>query len=214
MSFGAKPGRVRKGTDMDSTVLQPAPGQAVVQVSDPRRHEHSHGHGHDHPRVWEISQDFASVRRDIAISDDRSSDQIERVRKDVCDTSAAVQAGFKDAAATAYQVEGRALLEAAKNANTLGIQATNNFNLLNVEMVKNAAAAELSARTIAAEAARQLAECCCELKALVSNESRQTRDLITANETQNLRDKITRLELQNASLFTRNVPPIQPVQAQ
>jgi hypothetical protein len=124
------------------------------------------------------------------------------LQKQASDGFTAVVAYAKDAQATAYQVEGRAALEAAKNAAALGLQATTNANALSVEATKNfyaltveaqknAAAAELRAQTIAAAAAAQAAECCCELKELITREANTTRDLINANTVQDLRDRLS-----------------------
>jgi hypothetical protein len=150
-------------------------------------------------------EQFASLSR-------QASDVFGVTSKQVSDAATATVVGFKDSLAVNYQIEGRALLEAAKNAsaisvqstaeaNALAVQATANFNALNVEMVKNASAAELRAQQIAAAAAAQLAECCCEMKLLQKDtltailaDGQKTRDLINGNSVQELRDKIVDLQ--------------------
>lgn len=150
---------------------------------------------------------------------------------------------FKDAAATAYQMEGRSLLEAAKNSAALSVQADKNSAGLSVQSDKNSAflsvqadknssailvqsdkntselrfqmerassAAVLLATQIAAQAAKDAAECCCELKSLITSDGNMTRALINANETQNLRDRAARAEGQLAAYFARNVAPVTP----
>jgi hypothetical protein len=109
----------------------------------------------------------------------KTSDEVAAVyaslQKQVSDAATATVVGFKDAQATAYQIEGRQALDAAKNVAALGLQATNNFNLLTVQGTentykilldsqKNAAAAQLEAEKNAAKISRELAECCCELR--------------------------------------------------
>jgi hypothetical protein len=135
----------------------------------------------------------------------KTSDEVAAVyaslQKQVSDAATATVVGFKDAQATAYQIEGRAALDAAKNVATLGLQATTNasaasieatknFYALSVEMVKNASAAELRAQQIAAEAAKQAAECCCELKALIVSDGNATRGLINTNTIEGLRAQL------------------------
>jgi hypothetical protein len=194
----------------ESTVVSPQAGQAVI-LTENDRHRQMHGDHYPAIHAWELSRDFASVRKDVCELGDATALGFSVTQKQVSDAATATVVGFKDSLAIAYQVEGRALLEAAKNANAVAVQNTNNFNLIQIEQVKNAAAAELSARTIAAAAAAQAAECCCELKALIVSDGNSTRALINAQTEQNLRDKIARLEMQNAALFTRNTAPITPV---
>lgn len=141
--------------------------------------------------------------------------------------------GFKDQLVTAYQIEGRSGLEAAKNANAASVQATMFANAASVEATKNfyqtsleaqknaaailaaqaeccceikqqaadlAAKAELTARTLAAEAARQAAQCCCELK-----------EKIDRQEIDRLRDRALRLDGAYNVLANRTVPPSPPI---
>jgi len=228
-----------------------------------RRHWEVATDKREQTRVHETSRDFAAVEKSICDANGATGRSFAGVEKSICesthdlekslcetqrdslksfealskqvsDAATATVVGFKDSLAIAYQVEGRALLEAAKNANAVSvqntmyanaaaIQATSNYNLLSIEAVKNASAAELRAATIAAAAtlqaqsvaaaaAAQAAECCCELKALILAQGEQTRSLFTANETQRLRDQVQALQLANSSLFARNVPPVQPLQ--
>jgi hypothetical protein len=167
-----------------------------------------------------------------AHSDEENQENFMLAQKQLSDAATATVVGFKDAQAIAYQVEGRGLLEAAKNAAALSIQmqkdvdglsnqATANFNALNVQSnlmqytllldsTKNAAAATLLSTQQAASAAAAMAECCCELKAKISYEGEKTRDLISANETQDLRDRAARSEAALAAYFARNVSPVVP----
>src|SRR5678816_1046628 len=72
----------------------------------------------------------------------KTADEVAAVyaslQKQVSDAATATVVGFKDAQATAYQIEGRQALDAAKNAAALGLQATTNANALSVEATKNA----------------------------------------------------------------------------
>jgi len=120
----------------------------------------------------------------------KTGDEIAAVyaslQKQLSDTATATVVGFKDAQAISYQIEGRASLDAAKNAAALGLQATTHANAISVEATKNfyalslenqkfASAAELRAQQIASTAAAQAAECCCELKALIIEQNTATR---------------------------------------
>lgn len=132
------------------------------------------------------------------------------LRRDICDLGDKTAAFAKDSAiaakdglVTAYQIESRGLLEAAKNASLLQIQADKNFYALSVENVKNASAAQLEAQKNAAAIAMQVAECCCELKQLVTSEGVSTRGLIESNEKARLQAQIVEL---TARLL--RVPPL------
>jgi uncharacterized surface protein with fasciclin (FAS1) repeats len=136
------------------------------------------GHGH---KGWneQVAVGFTATALASAKTDDGVSQGFT-----------ATQVAFKDSLATAYQIEGRALLEAAKNQNLLAVQATNNFNLVQIEAVKNAAAAQLTATVNAAAIAAQLAECCCELKEKIGADGDATRALINTNTIESLREKL------------------------
>lgn len=135
----------------------------------------------------------------------KTSDEVAAVyaalQKQVSDAATATVVGFKDAQATAYQIEGRTVLDAAKNtaaiqlqattnANALSVEATKNFYALDLAATKNASAAELTAQRNASAAAMQLAECCCELKALITSDGNTTRALINTNTVEQLRAQL------------------------
>ena len=192
---------------IDSTVLQPAPGQTVVST------ETGHRNHSDYPaiHVWETSRDFASVQASLSDATYRTDLSSAVIQKQISDAATATVVGFKDQLATAYQVEGRALLEAAKNANAASVQAVMFANAASVEAAKYANAQALEAQKIAAAAAMAAAECCCELKSLIVSDGNTTRALLNAQNEQNLRDQISRLQIQNSAFFTRNVAPVTPV---
>lgn len=103
-------------------------------------------------------------------------------------------------------------------ANQLGNQATNNFNGTTVqiervraeldskllqgfsaqllETTKVAAAAELRAANIASAAAAKAAECCCELKALITAEGVAGRALANEIEARRVQNELQRLQTQ------------------
>jgi len=141
----------------------------------------------------------------------KTSDEVAAVyaslQKQVSDAATATVVGFKDAQATAYQIEGRTALDAAKNVASLGLQATTNANALSVEATKNfyaldvaatknASAAQLEAQKNAAAAAMQLAECCCELKSLITAEGVSTRGLANEIEARRVQNELIRLQTQ------------------
>lgn len=164
------------------------------------RHDIASADVHGAERVGDVRHDIGSralgARKDAWDVDARDAFRFERLQRQAADYHTDQVASFKEAQGLAYQIEGRQAVEAAKNA----------------------AAAELTARTLAAETARQIAECCCEARlasaatnALILKQADETRALMHTQKEQDLRDKITRLELQNASLFARNAPPVTPV---
>lgn len=135
------------------------------------------------------------------------------VSHDVAASREQTVVGFKDAQALAYQIEGRSALNGERIGNAAAVQATNNFNLTTVQVERtrselsaqadryaadarylaqtHASAAELRAQQIAAEAAKQLADCCCDLKELTRAEHVQTRALIDSVEKDRLRAELS-----------------------
>jgi len=156
------------------------------------------GFGQVHDRLCD---GFDKTRGAVSHASERTTSELCALQKQLSDTATATVVGFKDAQAISYQIEGRASLDAAKNsaalglqattnANALSVEATKNFYALNVEIAKNAAAAELRAQQIAATAAAQAAECCCELKALITADGNATRGLINNNTIEQLRAQL------------------------
>jgi hypothetical protein len=221
------------------------PGSSAVVSED---HGHHDRHGSRHPDRWDLSTQMRDGFTAEALADCRSDDgnasNFASVQKQVSDAATATVVGFKDAAATAYQLQGQALLEASKNAAAISVQsqkendglygqAISNFNMASVQAVsnfnasqvqanlmqynvlldsqKNAAASALLATQLAAVAAAQAAECCCELKEKIGAEGQKTRDLICATTEQNLRDRAQRSENALAAYFSGKVPPTAPV---
>lgn len=88
------------------------------------------------------------------------------------------------------------------------VQSERTFNALTVQATANAAAAELRAERLAAEAAKQLAACCCDMQlmqkdtlAAILVSTTKVTDLINANTVQDLRDAL-------AALGTRTLGPL------
>jgi len=246
---------------MDHTVISPAPGQSVITTDDGHHDRHHGHHGGHHLDSVILREQLASYRtasqdrNDIvgavtssamagALASCKTDDAIcsatSTLRHDICDLGSAVAAsakdtavGFKDQLVTAYQIESRSLLEAAKNAAAVQVQADKNFyassleavkfaSAASVEATKNANAATLQAQTIASaatlqaqviasEAAAKAAECCCKLEALVLAQAEATRAAITASDMQRLRDENLKLVTQNSAYFARNLAPVIPV---
>ena len=172
-----------------SEVLTPQPGQTIV---DTNGHRHHNDNELDRVILRETLSDFR-------VQSKATTDGFTAAALAACKTDDTVG----DVKVRQAEIEGRALLEAAKNAaagileaakNTslLGVQAadignrasverTNFFNLVQVEAVKNAAAAQLQAQVNAAAIAAQVAECCCELKEKIGADGDATRQLINGN---------------------------------
>jgi hypothetical protein len=156
-----------------------------------------------------------------AHTDEENVENFMGAQKQVSDAATATVVGFKDGQAIAYQVEGRALLEAAKNAAALSVQAQKDFDALNVQSnlmqynvlldsAKNASASTLLMTQIAAASAAAAAECCCELKEKIGSDGQKTRDLINSNTQQDLRDRAARSESALAAYFAAKVAPVVP----
>lgn len=102
--------------------------------------------------------------------------------------AASLLATEKTAAATQLAIEKTAaanVLENAKNTATLQLQAALNTANLENQADRNAAAAALAAAQNQAALAAQIAECCCDLKALnLGIESNRVRDQLSLLQTQ------------------------------
>lgn len=167
------------------------------------------GFGDTSDRICASTKDLTAVSTAgftaAALAACKTSDEVAAVyvalQKQISDAATSTVVGFKDAQATAYQIEGRTALDAAKNAAALGLQATTNANLLSVEATKNfyaltvdatknASAAQLEAQKNASAIAAQLADCCCELKSLITSDGNSTRALINTNTIEQLRAQL------------------------
>lgn len=167
------------------------------------------GFGDTSDRICASTKDLTAVAGTgftaAALAACKTSDEVAAVyanlQKQISDAATATVVGFKDAQATAYQIEGRTALDAAKNAAALGLQATSdanalsveaakNFYALTVDATKNASAAQLDATKNAAAVAMQIAECCCELKSLITADGNTTRGLINTNTVEQLRAQL------------------------
>jgi hypothetical protein len=223
----------------DTEVITPQPAGTVITTGR-RHHQEHHQESIDQIILREQLAGFRTAdtyARNAALAaahtDEESQENFATQQKQISDAATSTVVGFKDAQATAYQIEGRAALDAEKNANALAVQATSNFNLSQVQATsnfnmltvqaeklaaaalldstKNAAAATLLATQLAATAAAQLAECCCELREKITKDGDETRELINASEKERMREKIARLETAYAAAFTAKVPPVTPV---
>lgn len=168
--------------------------------------------------TWRVGE---RVLRSAAHTDEEMCKWFGRQQRQICEFETATAIGFKDAQATAYQIEGRTLLDAQRNANNLSVQATNNFNLVNaqVERVKaelslqvqtGFAAAEVRARELAYAASKEQAAGFYDLRERIVAENQKTRDLIDVQERDRLRDTIQTLKAEKAAFFAARVPPIVP----
>jgi len=105
-----------------------------------------------HPDRWDLSVQMRADAEAAALanchSDNMSKDSFFAAQKQVSDAATSTVVGFKDAAATAYQLQGQSLLEAAKNAAAISVQnskesdglfgqAISNFNLSTTQATTN-----------------------------------------------------------------------------
>lgn len=154
---------------------------------------------------------FDSLKSTVRDGTDVTKDTYAQLQKQISDSANSSLVGFKDLTALSYQVEGRQLLEAAKNANAISVQADRNWAASNLQAVTFAAAAQLEAQKNAAAAAAQLAECCCELKEKIGDDGLKTRDLLNAITQQELRDRASRSQAALAAYFSAKVAPTSPI---
>jgi hypothetical protein len=91
---------------------------------------------------------------------------------------------------------GKAQLDLCKTENAIQLQAANNYANIQLEALKNKE-----------QLAKQMAECCCEIKELVITTSGTTQDVVKNAETERLRDSLRSLETQNMILSVHNGGP-------
>lgn len=180
---------------MESQVIQPAAGQAILTTSDGHRNHESGRHEWAETILREQLANFRDSTRQ------REDGKVTTfgVAKDVASAAKDAAVGFKDGLVTAYQVEGRGLVEAAKNAAAVEVQAE-----------KLAAASILDATKNAAAAAAQLAACCCEIKEKIGSDGDETRALLNGIALQDQRDRAAKAESMLAAYYARNAPPVTP----
>lgn len=206
-----------------SEVIQPGPGQTVITTDEWRGHR-------DHYRDVATGHEARDIHRDVVHGTEEEQENFAAVSRQIADANTSTLVGFKDLTALGYQVEGRGLVEASKNTSYLSTQAERTFGAVTVqnerifgaltvqaERIGDAAALDraklaaiaaaqlaecccelkLQAAAVAAEAAKQLAECCCEMKlmqkdtfAKISDDGNATRAMLQAREIQDLRDKL------------------------
>jgi hypothetical protein len=157
-----------------------------------------------------LSSGFTAQAKANCHSDEENKKDFFFTQKQISDSAYATQGGFKDLTSLNYQIEGRALLEAAKNAAALAVQADKNWAATNLQAQVNHAASTLLATQIAAQSAKEAAECCCELKEKIGEDGQKTRDLINSIQMQDLRDRATKSENALASYFAAKVCPVVP----
>jgi hypothetical protein len=170
----------------------------------------------------------------------RGADDACRIEREILGLGTNMVSGFKDAASTAYQLSGQSLLEAAKNAAALQVQATANANLASVQQTnvfnllsiqgeklaaaalldaaKNASASVLLATQNQAATEKSIAACCCatekelaRLAALTIAENDRTRQMITAGKLEDERFARMRLDSAYNILGSRTVPVTPPI---
>ena len=118
----------------------------------------------------------------------------------------------------AQQFANLSSVQATNLANLASVQATTNYNALTLQNQTDASASVLLATQVAAKAAAQLAECCCEMKSNLAastqrilDDGQKTRDLINAGTQQDLRDALTARNTEIASLYAAQKAPVSPV---
>jgi hypothetical protein len=163
----------------------------------------SGGHHWVGERGWneQVATGFTAVALASAHTDEEVAEGFGGLKRQVAETNTNTVVGFKEQLATAYQIEGRAMVEASKNAAAAQLEAAKNFAATQVEASKNAAATALAfcentdkimsqAAANAAAISAQLAECCCQLKELIREDGDKTRSLINDLEVQRLRAQL------------------------
>ena len=129
--------------------------------------------------------------------------------KDILLKSCADTASIKDQSANQFK---DLLLQNAANAKEAAITACTNVKDLIILGGKHYAAIQIEALRNKEDLARQIAECCCEQKALTLETSHATQDLVRKLDEQRVRDELarTREELTALRLRASLTPPLVP----
>lgn len=109
--------------------------------------------------------------------------------KDILLKSCADTASIKDQSASQFK---DLLLQNAENAKDAAITACTNFKDLIILGDKHYAAIQIEALRNKEDLARQMAECCCEQKALTLETSHATQDLVRKWDEQRVRDELAK----------------------
>jgi hypothetical protein len=129
-----------------------------------------------------LSEGQGTIRREIAV-------ESGNIRKDICETQNAIR------------VESSLTREVVKDqVNTARMEMLREFGLVQLKAAENTAAIQLEAQKNTAALARQLDECCCEVKELVRGEATATRELFNATEAARLRDALADAKAENGLL--------------
>ena len=100
-------------------------------------------------------------------------------------------------------------LNQAKDTAAIQLEAAKNTAAIQLEASKNKCSIELDAAKHAAEIAKQLAECCCEMKELVIEKTNGTDDLIRKLDEQRVRDELAKTREELMALKIRaTIPPL------
>ena len=102
-------------------------------------------------------------------------------------------------------------LNQAKDTAAIQLEAAKNTAAIQLEASKNKCAIELDAAKHAAELAKQLAECCCEQKALTIEKANETNALIREMDDRRVRDERDKLREELIALRIRSTLPPLPV---
>lgn len=125
--------------------------------------------------------------------------------KDILLKSCADTASIKDQSASQFK---DILLQNAANAKDAAVTACNNVKDLIILGDKHYSQIQIEALKNKEELARQIAECCCENKALLLETSHQTQDVVRKLDEQRLRDELARTREELIALRLRaTLPP-------
>lgn len=125
--------------------------------------------------------------------------------KDILLKSCADTASIKDQSANQFK---DILLQNAANAKEAAITACTNVKDLIILGDKHYSQIQIDALRNKEELARQIAECCCENKALILETSHQTQDVIRKLDEQRIRDELSRTREELIALRVRaTLPP-------
>lgn len=174
-------------------VVNSPAGTDRLTVVDTEEHRRSNHH-HDNDWARTAERVIADASRNAQFASEQLRDNLGATKDGFFETRGDVKDGFKDSAvqvggvAKDVQILGKDVVITEKN---LQLQASTNTAALQAALCD----IKFQAQAIAAQAAKEAAECCCELKELIRSENSATRALIQTNTEQSLRDTILSLRV-------------------
>jgi uncharacterized protein YqgV (UPF0045/DUF77 family) len=160
---------------------------------------------------------FIQTIQDVKEVDKHLSDKVETVESYIKDARFELErsnAQTREEMAEAFKFELRELedkfQEMQKTQYQLSAAAAKQAYENELRNVEHFGKQALLSEKLAAQASKELCECCCEIREAIGKDGAETRELINDIERDRLRDKSDSLQDKLAAYFAAKVPPVVP----